>query len=318
MTIKFIPHLSVVIPVYGCVEALPELCQRLHGVLGNMTSEYEIIMVNDASPDDAWRIIQKLAIEDQKVKGINLSRNFGQHYAITAGLDFAYGDWVVVMDCDLQDVPEEIPKLYNAAQTGYDIVVGRRAERQDSWLKKLLSKNFYRAFAFFTGSNVNHQIGNFGIYSQKVICSIRGLREQNRSFGLFALWVGFSRLEIDITHAARSHGRSSYTFYKMMNLALDSIIAHSDKMLRLTVKLGLMLAFFSFAYSVWLVVRYLLWSTPIIGWTSLIVSIYFTTGLIIGSLGIVGLYVGKIFNEVKQRPLYIIESTTFRVGNHDK
>ena len=312
------PHLSVVSPIYGCAQALPELCERLHTVLGSFTPNYEIILVNDASPDEAWVAIQALADMDPRVKGINLSRNFGQHYAITAGLDFASGDWVVVMDCDLQDLPEEIPKIYQTAQSGFDIVVGRRADRKDHWLKKFFSRMFYRVFAYFSGTAVDNRIGNFGIYAKKVIRSIRTLKEQNRSFGLFALWVGFRRTEIDVVHAVRTHGRTSYTFRKMAALAIDSIVAHSDKLLRLTVKFGLFVSFLSLLYAAWIVFRYFIWATPIIGWTSLIVSIYFTAGLIIGTVGIVGLYVGKIFDEVKGRPLYIIDATTFEMSNHDQ
>ena len=311
------PHLSVVTPIYGCCSSLIELYARLDAVLSGISANYEIIMVNDASPDCAWEVIQQLAQKDPRVKGINLSRNFGQHYAITAGLDYAHGDWVVVMDCDLQDVPEEIAKLYHKAQEGYDVVVGRRANRQDVFLKKLASKLFYQVFAYFTGSKVDNRIGNFGIYAQKVTRSIRGLKEQNRSFGLFALWVGFRRIELDIEHARRIQGGSSYTFRKMVSLAMDSIVAHSSKLLRLTVKLGLTLSVLSLGYALWMIVRYFLWAIPVVGWTSLIVSVYFTAGLIIGSIGIIGLYVGKIFDEVKQRPLYIIESTTFEMNTND-
>lgn len=317
MTSSTSPYLSVVTPVYGCAEALPELCQRLHIVLGGITTDYEIIMVNDACPDGSWAVIQSLAAEDSRVKGINFSRNFGQHYAITAGLDFARSDWVVVMDCDLQDPPEEIPKLHEVARTGFDIVVGKRAERNDSWIRKWFSKNFYRLFSYFTGSKVDHRIASFGIYSKKVILSIRQLREQNRSFGLFALWVGFHRAEIDINHATRTHGRSSYTLGKMLRLAFDSIVAHSDRLLRLTVMLGFTLSMLSFSYALWIILRYFLWSTPVSGWTSIIVSIYFSTGVIIGAVGVVGLYVGKIFDEVKHRPLYLISDTTFELKDYE-
>jgi len=312
------PHISVVTPVYGCCTSLPELYRRLDAAISTISPQYEIIMVNDASPDNAWETIQKLAEQDPRVKGIDLSRNFGQHYAITAGLDFANGDWIVVMDCDLQDVPEEIPKLYRAAQKGHDLVVGRRTNRQDSWFKKLASRLFYAIFAYFSDAKVHTSIGNFGIYSSNVIRSVRLMKEQNRSFGLFALWVGYRRAEIDIDHAARACGASSYTFIRALRLALDAIFAHSDKLLRMTVKLGLSFSLLSILYAGWLVFRYLLWGTPIIGWTSLIVSLYFTTGLVIGSIGIVGLYVGKIFDEVKCRPLYIISATTFEMINNDR
>lgn len=311
------PHISVVTPVYGCCTSLHELYRRLDAAIAPISTHYEIIMVNDASPDGAWATIQQLAKHDSRVRGIDLSRNFGQHYAISAGLDFAEGDWVVVMDCDLQDVPEEIPKLYRVAQAGHDLVVGRRANRQDSWIKKLQSRVFYWIFTHFSETKVDTSIGNFGIYSRDVIGSVRSLKEQNRSFGLFAIWVGYRRAEIEIEHAARACGRSSYTFGKAFRLALDAIFAHSDRLLRITVKVGLTFSLLSLLYAGWIVARYFLWGTPIIGWTSLIVSIYFTTGLIIGSIGIVGLYVGKIFDEVKRRPLYIVSSTTFEMPPND-
>lgn len=306
--------ISVVIPVYRSQESLGELYARLNATLTRISPDYEIIMVNDASPDDSWQLIQTLAQEDDRVRGINLSRNFGQHCAITAGLDYVRGHWVVVMDCDLQDVPEEIIKLYRKAKEGYDVVVGRRVRRQDGFLKKTASRTFYHVFAYFTGSKIDNRIGNFGIYARKVIQSITALKEQNRSFGLFVLWVGFRRIEIDIEHHPRPHGGSSYTFRRMFHLAFDSIVAHSNKLLRLSVKLGFFLSLMSMIYALWLVIRYFIWTTPVAGWTSLMVSVYFTAGLIIGTIGIVGLYVGKIFDEVKGRPLYIIDSTTFEMS----
>jgi dolichol-phosphate mannosyltransferase len=312
-----LPHISVVTPVYRCCDSLRELYSRLAATLAAISEDFEIIMVNDGSPDEAWRIIQQLAIEDPRVKGINLSRNFGQHYAITAGLDCARGDWVVVMDCDLQDVPEEIPKLYRKACEGFDLVVGRRARRQDAFLKKMCSRLFYWIFAYLTGSAIDNRIGNFGVYSKKVIRSISVLKEQNRSFGLFALWVGFRRVEIDIEHARRPRGKSSYTFARMMSLAVDSIIAHSNRLLHISIKLGFALSLSSLLYAFWLVVEYFVWAKPLAGWTSLMVSIYFTAGLIIGSIGVVGLYVGKIFDEMKGRPLYIIDSTTFEMRSEN-
>ena len=307
------PHLSVVIPVYACSGCLPELHRRLAASLAELSEDYEIVLVNDASPDDSWEQMQELSRKDSRVKGINLSRNFGQHYAIAAGLDYATGDWVVVMDCDLQDRPEEIPKLYRKVQEDFDMVVGVRSNRQDLFLKKLMSRLFFRVFAYFTGSPINNRIGSFGIYSQKVIRSIRQFKEQNRSFGLFAIWVGFQRAELEVEHAKRSSGRSSYSFGAMVHLAVDSIIAHSDKLLRLAVRLGFFLSSCSLLYSLWLVVMYFVRARPVPGWTSVMVSIYFTAGLVIGVVGLVGLYVGKIFDEVKGRPLYIIESTTFEV-----
>lgn len=303
--------ISVVIPVYKAEGCINELYKRLVTTLELITYDFEIILVEDCGGDKSWEIINALALKDCRVKGIQFSRNFGQHYAITAGLDYALGDWVVVMDCDLQDQPEEIIKLYHKAQEGYDIVVGRRACRKDTFFKKIGSRLFYKVFTYFTGSKIDNRIGNFGIYAKKVIKSIQLLREQNRSFGLFALWVGFRRIEVDIEHAKRLSGKSSYNLGRLIHLAMDSIIAHSNKLLRISIKLGLILSFLSFLYALVLVVKYIVWTTPIAGWPSLMVSIYFTGGLIIGSIGVVGLYIGKIFDELKGRPLYIIDSTTF-------
>jgi dolichol-phosphate mannosyltransferase len=305
--------LSVVIPVYQSQGSLSELCSRLNTALSSISSNYEIILVNDASPDESWLRIKELANLDKRVRGINLSRNFGQHYAITAGLDQVRGDWVVVMDCDLQDRPEEIVRLYQKAQEGYDVVVGRRENRQDGFLKKIGSRFFYKVFTYFTGAKVDNRISNFGIYARKVIRSIDMLKEQNRSFGLFALWVGFRRVEIDVVHASRAQGKSSYTLKSLIRLAIGSIVAHSNKLLRISVKLGLLLSLSSLFYALWLVVRYFLWGIPAAGWTSVMVSIYFTAGLIMGGIGIMGLYIGKIFDEVKGRPLYIVDSTTFEI-----
>ena len=304
-------HISVVTPVYGCAESLPELYERLVHTLEKITEKFEIIMVNDASPDNAWEIIQELASKDSRVKGIDLSRNFGQHRAITAGLDYVSGEWVIVMDCDLQDQPEEILKLYAKAKEGYDVVVGKRLVRKDKFLKRMSSILFYKLYNYLTDSKVDSAIGNFGIYSSRVIKSIARLREQNRSFGLFALWAGFHRIEVEINHAPRKKGKSSYTFSKLINLAIDSVVAHSNKPLQLSVKFGFSLSFIAILYSLWLVLKYFIWDYHVEGWTSLIVSVYFLAGLIIGSVGMVGLYIGKIFDEVKQRPLYIIRETTF-------
>jgi glycosyltransferase involved in cell wall biosynthesis len=304
-------HISVVIPVYKSEKTIDELYVRLNSTLLKLTNKFELIFVDDYSPDSSKKIIQDISNQDGKVRGIFLSRNFGQHNAITAGLDHARGDWIVVMDCDLQDAPEEIVNLYATAQQGYDVVVGKRAIRRDSFFKKLGSKLFYAAFKYLADSNVNDRIGNFGIYSKKVISEIKQLREHNRSFGLLAIWVGFKRKEIDINHGIRKHGKSSYTLRRMIKLAVDSIVAHSNKLLVISINLGFLIALSSFTLGMWYVLRYFISGTSFPGWTSLLVSIFFATGLIITTIGIVGLYIGKIFDEVKSRPLYIIDTTTF-------
>ena len=299
--------ISVVSPIYGCKECLFELYDRLEKTLSQITPNFEVIFVNDACPQGSWERIVMLCARDERVKGINLSRNFGQHYAITAGLDHAKGEWVVVMDCDLQDRPEEIIKLYNKAVEGYDIVFGRRAERQDGFFKRLGSIVFNKVLEYFTDSKHDNAIANFGIYSHKVVATINRYRENSRDFLLFAKMVGFKKAEIDIEHAARAYGKSSYNLGKLIRLATDSIIAHSNKPLRVSIQLGFVLAISSLVYAGWLVIRYFFYHTPAEGWTSLMVSMFFLFGVLFAIIGITGLYIGKIFDDVKRRPLYIVQ-----------
>lgn len=305
------PTISVVTPVYGCEKCLVELYRRLTETLEDMMTDFEIIMVNDHSPDNAWMLIKQLAENDRRVRGINLSRNFGQHHAITAGLDHADGDWVVVMDCDLQDQPEEIKRLYAKAQEGYDVVFARRYERQDRLLRKWASKCFYRVLDYFTEAKSDHAVANFSISSRTVIDNFRKMREQNRLFPLFLQWMGFKTAYVNVEHAERYAGKTSYNFRKMFNLAIDSIVSQSNKPLRLSIKFGFFLSFVSLLYGLWLMYRYFFLAQPVAGWTSVMVSIYFIGGLLFANFGILGLYIGKVFDEVKHRPLYVVQE---RVG----
>ncbi len=302
-------EISVVVPVYGCRACLAELVERLDKTLGTIVKDWEIILVNDACPQGSWETVTEIARVNPRVVGMNLSRNFGQHYAITAGLDNTCGDWVVVMDCDLQDQPEEIPKLYAAAKQGYDVVWGRRNYRQDNYFKKLCSRLFYRVFDYFTDQKSDASIANFGIYSERVIKSYRSLREQNRAFPLFVRWLGYRSTKVNINHSERSSGETSYTFSKAFSLAMDSIVSQSNKPLKLAIKLGFSISFFSMLYALYLIGRYFFLTIPVQGWTSVMVSLYFLSGLLLANMGILGLYLGKVFDETKQRPLYVIRET---------
>jgi dolichol-phosphate mannosyltransferase len=305
-------YISVVTPVYGCREMLEILYERLKRTLSGITDKFEIIMVNDASPDNAWDTIKKLSQRDARVKGIDLSRNFGQHHAITAGLDYAKGEWVVVMDCDLQDQPEEITKLYNKAIEGNSVVFGRRYHRKDKFFKKLTSKLFYKVYNYFTeGQQVDNTVANFGIFSSSVIKNFKNMREQSRSIKLFVRWMGFDAAYIDIEHAKRQTGISSYSMGKLIELAFDRIIAHSNKPLRLFIKLGFLFSVLSFFYGTYILARYFLYGISVEGWTTVVVSMYFIGGLLFANLGILGIYIGKIFNETKKRPLYIVKELTW-------
>ncbi|HIP48249.1 MAG TPA: glycosyltransferase [Lutibacter sp.] len=310
-------HISVVTPVYECGNSLKKLYERLENSLSQITNSFEIIMVNDASPDNAWETIKLLSEKDTRVKGINLSRNFGQHRAITAGLDFTQGEWVVVMDCDLQDQPEEILKLYNKAQEGYDVVFGKRTQRQDNYFKTLASKTFYKVYDYLTGYDTDHSIANFSIISKNVVKNFRKMGEQHKPYGYFVNWLGFKRADIEIEHASRLEGKSSYSLKKLIDLATDNIISQSNKPLKMSIKFGFTMSFFSAGYALYLIARYLLADISVAGWTSVMVSIYFVAGLLLVNLGFVGLYIGKIFDETKKRPLYVVDETTFSKVNKE-
>lgn len=301
------PHLSIVSPVYGCPGLLEALCSRLASALSEITQDFEIILVNDACPKGSWQEIQKLAAANDKIRGINLSRNFGQHHAITAGLDYAQGDWVVVMDCDLQDRPEEIPKLYAKAQEGFDIVMGQRVVRNDSALKKLGSFVFYRLLSFLTDSHFDESVANFSISSEKVVKQLRRMREQVRMFPVFLSWVGFRTAKIEVQHDERQEGRSSYSLIGLLKLAADVGVAHSNKPLWFGVALGFTMSGIAFAYAIYLISVYILHGVSVEGWTSVIVSVYFLGGLLLANMGLLGIYIGKTFNEGKNRPIYIVD-----------
>jgi polyisoprenyl-phosphate glycosyltransferase len=298
--------ISVVSPVYGSPALISILCDRLHKALGSLTESYEIILVFDDPPDDGWQRIHEECKKDHRVKGIQLSRNFGQHYAITAGLANVSGEWIAVMDCDLQDQPEEIPNLFNKAMEGYDLVFARRINRRDSFVKKMTSKMFYSVFGYMTDSNQDASIANFGVYHHLVIQAVLSMKDKVRYFPTMAQWVGFKRTSISVAHSERQEGKSSYTWRRLFHLALDNIIVFSDKPLRLTVKLGIIVSLGSFTVGCVFFLRYLFGGIIVSGFTSLILSIWFLSGTIIFLLGVIGIYLGRMFDQVKDRPTYIV------------
>jgi len=303
--------ISVVIPVYKAEQCLDELYRRLKNSLESISSNFEIILVEDCGGDNSWIMIEKLALVDSRVRGIQFSRNFGQHNGITAGLDYCRGDWVVVMDCDLQDSPEEIPRLYAKAQEGYDIVIAKRNSQQDPLFKRITSWLFYKLFSYLADIDYDGACGNFRIISRKVVLNFCQMREQLRFFGGLVLWMGFPTSSIEVVHALRFKGKSTYTIAKLFKLASESIIAYSDKPLRFAVQFGFLMAIFAFSFGLFFLIRASLYGISVLGWSSLIVSIYFIGGIIISQLGIIGIYLSKTFGESKKRPLYIINKSTF-------
>ena len=299
-------HISVIIPSYACSQSISELTKRLLLTLKNITNDYEIIFVNDASPENDWEIIKAIAQKEQKVKGINLSRNFGQHYAITAGLKNAKGQWVIVMDGDLQDQPEEIAKLYQKAIEGYDIVYAKRHQREDTFFKKLSSKIFYKTLSYLTDTKQDSTIGNFGIYNKKVVNAILKMNDSIKYFPTMSQWVGFNKTAINVTHASRDLGKSSYNLKSLLSLAFNNMITFSNKPLKLMVNFGFFIVLMTLVFGGAFLVKYLTGSIAVIGYTSLILSIWFLSGIIMMMLGVLGIYLGKVFEQVKGRPNYLI------------
>ena len=302
--------LSIVSPVYRAELVLDELVERIAKSVPSAFNSYEIILVDDFSPDKSWQKIVEISSKNSNVRGFKLSRNFGQHYAITAGLNQVSGDYVVVLDCDLQDQPEEIEKLFNASQKGFDIVLARRYERKDSLYKKTVSKLFYKTLSYLTGTKQDATVANFGIYSKQVINEVVKLEEKIKYFPTMVKWVGFSTSYVNVEHASRSEGKSNYNLKKLLNLALDIILAYSDKPLRLIIKFGLSIAMISFLMVIYVLFEKITGKVSVSGYASLIISIWFLSGCLLTTLGVVGLYIGKIFEGVKNRPSYIIEKTT--------
>ena len=301
------PHISVISPVYGAVSLLDELVQRIKESVEQITESYEIILVEDCGPDDSWEKIRSLCRADPRVIGIQHSRNFGQQYALNCGLDYARGEWVVTLDCDLQDRPEEIVNLYNKAQEGFDIVLASRQNRQDDVVKKYCSYLFYKVLNYLTDTHQDSSIANFAIYRRKVVMALRQMKDYYRYYPTMIHWVGFRMAKLEIEHAKRTDGiRSSYDLRKRLTLAFDTIISFSDKPLRLTVRLGILISALTALSAMVLVVWYFVADRNVSGWTSLVLSIWFLSGLLIIILGMVGIYVGRTFESVKGRPTYIV------------
>lgn len=303
------PKLSIISPCYMAEKMVEMLVSRIKTVVEPLTNDYEIILVNDCSPDSTWEKIREICTKDNRVKGINLSRNFGQHYAITAGLSLFAGEWAVVMDCDLQDRPEEIPNLYRKALEGYDIVYAKRNKRHDSFLKKLSSTIFHTIYKWLSGAKIDKSIANFGIYKAVVINEFNKMPEYSRSFGSLIRYLGFHKTAIEVQHSARAEGKTSYTLYKLLKLSFDVIITNSNRPLYLAVILGLCMSMLAFIAASYNIVAKFIGIIQIHGYTTTIFSIWFVGGVLLLMMGILGLYIAKIFDQVKGRQLFIIKET---------
>ncbi|MDR1045148.1 MAG: glycosyltransferase family 2 protein [Candidatus Adiutrix sp.] len=312
--------LSVVIPVYGAPTILPVLYERLVAALSPWT-DFELIMVNDHCPQGSGNILEELAAKDRRVKFIDFIRNYGQHIAIAAGLDYARGDYAVVMDCDLQDQPEEIKKMYDhLAGGGFEAVFGVRINRQHGTMRRLESKVFnvlYRLLAQ-NATKTTQNIGNFSIISRKAIDAHRLFRESERLYGAVIGRILPEAGYVEVAHSQRCDGESSYTLIKKFRLAANTIIANSNKPLIFAVYCALGAFALSLLIGLKILVSYLLYGTAVSGWTSLMLALCFFSGLQMLFLGVLGAYMGSASTAVKHRPLYIISKSRNVSGAPEK
>ena len=299
--------ISIVIPEYRGAKIVPELVERVGKNVSAITKEYEIILVNDASPDNSWAMIKQECEKDKRVKGLSLSRNFGQHNAITAGFAYAQGEWIVVMDCDLQDRPEDIPVLYAKAQEGYDIVYAKRKVKHVSMWKRFSSVAFHALLDWLSGANTDATIGNFGIYHKKVIQSILAIRQQARGLQSLLSIVGFNSAVVEVEQAPSARGGSSYTFHKLFAQAFNAIITRTNRPLKFAVKLGFALSVLSFILALYNVVARWIGFIQLAGYTTTVFSIWFVGGILLLMMGVLGLYIGKIFDQLTGHPIYIVD-----------
>jgi glycosyltransferase involved in cell wall biosynthesis len=301
------PQLSVVVPVYGCADCLVALHDRLTATVSQLAECYELVFIDDRSEDEGWSMLQRLARADAHVRAFRLSRNFGQDAAITAGLAQARGDWAVVMDCDLQEAPEDILRLWAAAREGYDIVRTVRRGWRHSWFRRWTSR-IYRRLTIET--DVRPDYSNLSLLSRPVIDAFLRLRDRDREYMVALDWLGFDSTAIEIEHHDRHAGESGYTLHRLIRVALDGVFFRSTLLLRLVVLFGFLVALAGLVLAGFEIVDYFAQTDKTVpGYTSLAVLLLVLAGFIIVSVGIVGLYVGRIFEQVKDRPLFLIDST---------
>ena len=302
------PRLSLVVPCHNEATNIDALQARLSEVLGQLDCSWEIIYVNDGSRDETLTRLEALHARDARVGVINLSRNFGKEIAMTAGLEHTRGDAVIVIDADLQDPPELIPALVAGWQEGFDVVYAQRgARRSETWLKRTTAGAFYRLMAHVGGVDLPRDTGDFRLMSRRAVDSLLRLREHHRFMkGLFA-WIGFPSKAVPYDRDPRQGGQTSFNYWKLWNFALEGITSFTVMPLKVATYFGLMVSLLSGLYATQMLVRTALFGNPVAGYPSLMAVILFLGGAQMLTLGVIGEYLGRIFNETKQRPLYLVE-----------
>lgn len=301
--------ISVVIPVYGCPEALPELYSRLVAVLEGMQIEFEIVMVDDSCPMGSWATVQDICMKDKRVKGIHFTKNFGQGCAVTAGVAASRGNWIITIDCDLQDVPENIPDLYNKVLEGYDVVFVRRTKRKDPFITQQWAKLFHKAFCYMTEVNYDFDLATYLIASRRAADKFLESKDRGRDFGMYLMWLGYKHTFMEFEHGERHSGESSYSFIKKVKTAVGDMTSFSNRVLYIPIYLGLLSAAVSLIYIVYVFYRFFALGTDPEGWSTLAAAVFLFGGMILSTLGIMGIYLGNIFDMNKDRPLYVVQDS---------
>lgn len=300
------PELSIVSPVYRAEVCIEVLHRRLTTVLAQLNAEYEIILVDDGSPDRSGELLEKLAASDPHVTAVILSRNFGQHAAILAGLSEAKGERIVVMDCDLQDRPEDIPQLLARLNEGFDVVLARRVRRTTSVFKRVTSRIWFALLNRLTDFPIDPNAGSFSALRRKVAAELLRMPNRHSHYQLVLRWLGFRQTYLDVEDGGRFEGRSSYTLISLLSHAVSGVVSHSTRLLSLSIYSGFVFVLISILQFAYVIVQKILNDIGVSGWASLMATMWLIGGAILSSLGVIGIYVGRIVDDVKQRPAYVV------------
>jgi polyisoprenyl-phosphate glycosyltransferase len=304
------PEISIVVPLYNEEKNIRLMYDRLVSSILKITSNFEIIYVNDGSKDNSFLELVKLSKEDERVKYISFSRNFGHQIAVTAGLDYSKGAAVVIIDGDLQDPPEVIPEMYAKHKEGFEVVYGQRLKRKgDNFFKKITAKYFYRILKKITSINIPLDTGDFRLIDQKIVKDLKNMPEQNKFLRGQIAWLGYRQTSVFFERDERKFGETGYPFSKMLKFALDGITGFSDVPLQFVTKTGIFISFISFLVILYAIFSHFILERTITGWTSLIISSMFIGGVQLISVGIIGEYISRINKNVQNRPLYIVRET---------
>lgn len=301
-------EISAIVPSYNEEKNVPFIYKRLTDTLSQISDKYEIIFVNDCSKDSTLSVIKQISEEDSHVKYISFSRNFGHQIAVSAGLDMCKGNAVVIIDGDLQDPPELILEMYKKYQEGYKVVYAKRKTREgETWFKKATAKLFYRFLAAMTSIEIPVDVGDFRLIDKVIVNHLRNMPEKSKYIRGQISWIGYKQTFVEYHRDARLYGKTNYPLKKMLRLAFDGITAFSDKPLKMASAIGIISAILSLLAIIYALISYFIFDSAVSGWTSLIISVLFIGGVQLITIGIIGEYIARINNDVRNRPLYIIE-----------